>query len=225
MKMKVRPQSFILIVTTLVGLATFFLNSRVINDSHNGPILSTTPKTHLISSPKVPVTSQSPALPRRHRAVPSTPRVVLPLEYPVHRQIPSPETLLQGLDGQIRRNAKSCADSRIPPLPPTPPSHPRGKAVPVDMRKLTEEFRFVDDTEGAPFLDPSSMSHETLGPDEPPWWIASTGNIPCTAEAQRALFKHQHPTSCGASKYFSTRLKANAHGLGSALSIVVYDML
>eukprot|EP00759_Apiculatamorpha_spiralis_P032046 PhF_6_TR33665/c0_g1_i1/m.49274/K00717/FUT8; glycoprotein 6-alpha-L-fucosyltransferase len=230
-----------LIVTILV---TFTLRTHSVPQQPiEGYMTSPRPNLVTLQVPSSPVhQSESPAgIPSRspqrqpQRTEATTPttegfnfRAGLECEYPVHRKLPAPGRLHEGLETQFAKSAASCADIHIPPIPPTPPSHPRTRQPPpgIDIEKLQSEFRFRSQLKPEEyFLDP--LYRETLqgGDASSIWWIAKEGNLPCTAEAQMALFQHQNPSNCDTAKFLSARLKEGAHGLGSALSIVVYDFL
>lgn len=51
------------------------------------------------------------------------------------------------------------------------------------------------------------------------------GNLPCTEQVQRRLWRHQHPTSCDNARFLVSRLKEGAHGIGSAVTLVAHDFL
>eukprot|EP00760_Papus_ankaliazontas_P039210 PhM_4_TR9514/c0_g1_i1/m.60960 len=152
--------------------------------------------------------------------------------YPVHKNLAKPSDLSEAIRRQMQKDASKCVDMTAHrPMPDTPSSYGQTSVPPkhgasFNSAELQREFRFVS---AKPFfvdVASDSFMKETIRDGESDvWWAPASNNIPCTAAAQRALFRHQHPTSCGGAKFLSTRLKEGAHGLGSALSIVVYDFL
>eukprot|EP01062_Namystynia_karyoxenos_P006390 TRINITY_DN12237_c0_g1_i1.p1 TRINITY_DN12237_c0_g1~~TRINITY_DN12237_c0_g1_i1.p1 ORF type:complete len:626 (+),score=154.08 TRINITY_DN12237_c0_g1_i1:86-1879(+) len=173
------------------------------------------------AAPPAAAPTRAPAAPR---PAPGQARLPpLPYEYVLHRNLPSAGRLAEAQGRQLRRKADACADIATPPLPAAPRAAlpPAASAGGADAERLAREFRFDAKGAGSLFAD---SAREALSGDTP-WWVPATGNAPCTAEAQLALWRHQHPADCGASRFLVSRLKEGAHGLGSALSLVVHDLL
>eukprot|EP01060_Flectonema_neradi_P009607 TRINITY_DN16846_c0_g1_i1.p1 TRINITY_DN16846_c0_g1~~TRINITY_DN16846_c0_g1_i1.p1 ORF type:complete len:577 (+),score=87.84 TRINITY_DN16846_c0_g1_i1:49-1731(+) len=158
--------------------------------------------------------------------------IQLPYTYPVHQQIVSREKLYEGVQKQVEKQVRTCADHTTEPLLPAPSEYKR-KHPKTSHTSLLNDFYIGDESKLVHSKDGlflSGTSKPNIKDVSDIYWIPedtdnSQINLPCTREAQLGLFKSQNPSDCASANFLATRLKADAHGLGSALSLVVHDLI
>ena len=160
--------------------------------------------------------------------------IKLPYTYPVHLKLISKDKLKLGIEQQVQSQVRTCAIHSTEPLQPTPSEYERETPSSVSHTKLLNDFYIGDDNNRVHsakglFLRKTNKKADINNVDDI-YWIPedsdSSGiNLPCTREAQLGLFKKQNPNNCEKTTFLSTRLKADAHGLGSALSLIVHDLI
>jgi hypothetical protein len=206
------------------------IDSKPSDSVHTNPQeLSSSPPVYLGSAVQAHSSSLAPV---DEPATTSAP-IQLPYQYPVHGALPPLSDLREGIQRQFATKA-SCgggeASERFSLFPNPPPhSYNRSSQELARQTKLRNvigrnfDFPYVHSKEGIlwPPLDESHREEEPFVP----WWIGKTAdNLPCTVEAQIGIFRHQHPRRSD-QRYISSRLKADAHGVGSAITLVVHDLL
>ena len=147
----------------------------------------------------------------------------LPYTYPVHKAMFSNDLLLSGLVDQAKKDFLTCAAHDVQPLPPSPAAWARHTPRHVNGEQLLDAF-FVKKLEGGLF-HADDIEKAELKAKKKVWWVPEEGNLPCTEEAQRGIWKLQNPENCDNELFLVTALKEKAHGLGSALSLVVHDLI
>lgn len=163
----------------------------------------------------------------------------MPYKYPMHQQLPNPRWKVAEAIFNHHLNAKqneqcwnrSGSEAIFSPYPAA-----LQKVVdrnPLLSEKLEKEFDFRNIDAHTFFLDEfDDVLNDDGDVDSPPWWAPNNGNdLPCTSQVQARLYKLQHPhqtngkMDCRKVRYLVSKLKQNAHGVGSALTLVAHDLL
>jgi hypothetical protein len=145
--------------------------------------------------------------------------LTLPRRYPMHAGLPPRAELLRGVDAQQALRCSAAADPTQLSGTPDAPTDENAIRDAKASAALEEEFSFPN---------PSQFVFWKLNADEPaaPDADAAGDALPCTNEIQARLAAHQRAgDSCSGARFLVSPLKAGAHGIGSAVTLVAHDFL